>query len=383
MKLVIFGLSVTSAWGNGHATLWRGLLRALGADGHRVVFFERDTPWYAKHRDFTESEDYDVVLYPSWDAVAPRAVRELADADVGIVTSFCADAREACELVLGSAHAKHLYYDLDAPVTLEALARGEDVPYLPAAGLGDFDLVLSYTGGPTLEALKTRLGARRAAPLYGSVDLETHGRGERQTSFESDLSYLGTYAADRQEGVERLLFSAARSLPEKRFLLGGPMYPPECARPANVTWLTHVPPNDHPAFYGSSRMTLNVTRGAMASMGYCPSGRLFEAAACGAPIVTDAWAGLGEFFESGREIIVANDTSDVLEAMSLGDSELRAIARRARERVLAEHTAERRARELIALITRNAGPSSYKTRRIVRRPEVVTCDRRARRTNRA
>jgi spore maturation protein CgeB len=382
VKLVVFGLSVTSAWGNGHATLWRGLLRALAADGHRVVFFEKDTPYYAAHRDQPEGEGYDVVVYPSWEELAGRASREMADADVGIVTSFCGDARPACELVLGS-RASRVYYDLDAPVTLAALARGDDVPYLPTNGLGEFDLVLSYTGGEALNALENTLGARHAAPLYGSVDLVTHGRGARVGAFVNDLSYLGTYAEDRQATVERLFLATARARPEHRFLLGGPMYPADRLGPSNVTWLPHVAPPDHPAFYGSSRLTLNVTRGAMASMGHCPSGRLFEAAACGAPIVTDAWTGLEEFFEPGREILVARTTDDVLEALSLSKDELAAVARRARERVLAEHTAVRRARELVTLVTRSAAPSACRTLRTPRSVEGVTCDRRARRTSRA
>jgi spore maturation protein CgeB len=381
MKLVVFGLSVTSAWGNGHATLWRGLLRALAADGHRVVFFEKDTPHYAAHRDHPDGEGYDVVVYPGWKEIAPRAAREVAGADVAMVTSFCGDARAACELVLRS-RAERVYYDLDAPVTLDALARGDDVPYLPEEGLGGFDLVLSYTGGEALIALQERLGARRTAPLYGSVDLATHGRGARHDAFVNDLSYLGTYAEDRHATVERLFLETARARPAHRFLLGGPMYPPDRRRPANVTWLPHVAPPDHPAFYGSSRLTLNVTRGAMASMGYCPSGRLFEAAACGAPIVSDAWTGLDEFFEPDREILVARSTGDVLAALSLGKDELATLARRARERVLAEHTAVRRARELVTLVTRSAAPSVRKTLRTPRSVEGVTCDRRARRTSR-
>ncbi|MDB4934476.1 MAG: hypothetical protein JWP87_1448 [Labilithrix sp.] len=382
MKLVVFGLSVTSAWGNGHATLWRGLLRALAEDGHRVVFFEKDTPYYAEHRDQPEGEGYDVVVYPSWEDVRARATKELADADVGMVTSFCADARAASELVLGS-RAERVYYDLDAPVTLDALARGEDVPYLPHDGLGAFDLVLSYTGGEALVTLETRLGARRTAPLYGSVDLVTHGRGVRDEAFASDLSYLGTYAEDRHASVEILFLDTARSRPEHRFLLGGPMYPPDRRGPSNVRWLPHVAPPDHAAFYGSSRLTLNVTRGAMARMGHCPSGRLFEAAACGAPIVSDAWDGLEDFFEPGREILVAHDTDDVLDALSLGKQELAQMARRARERVLADHTAVRRARELVTLVTRSAAPSASRILRTPRSASVVTCDRRARRTNRA
>lgn len=382
MKLVVFGLSVTSAWGNGHATLWRGILRALAADGHRVVFFERDTPYYAAHRDLPDDRGYEVVVYPSWAEVARRALRETIDADVAIVTSFCRDARVASDLVLGS-RAESVYYDLDAPVTLDAIARGIEVPYLPVAGLGDFDLVLSYAGGAALAALEDVLGARRTAPLYGSVDLATHRHGEHVEAFANDLSYLGTYAADRQPAVDRLFLAAARARPSQRFLVGGPMYPAEVDRPPNVRWLDHVAPPQHPAFYGSSRLTLNVTRAAMASVGYCPSGRLFEAAACGAPIVSDAWEGLDTFFEPGREILVARDTSDVLDALALSDRELRAIAQRARERVLADHTAERRAHELVTLVTRSAAPSASRTPRTPRAASAATCDPLAARTTRA
>jgi spore maturation protein CgeB len=351
VNVVIFGLSVSSAWGNGHATLWRGLLRAMAREGHRVTFFERDVPWYAQHRDLHRGDGYEIVLYPSWDEVVRAATKSLAFADVGIVTSFCPDAESASSLLVDS-HARRVFYDLDTPVTLERLRRGERVEYLPSAGLSDFDLVLSYTGGPSLEALVSTLGARRAAPLYGSVDLATHGRGEHDASFACDLSYLGTYAVDRQEKVESLLLASAARLPLQKFLLGGPMYPEAMLRPRNLELRAHVPPPQHPAFYGSSRLTLNVTRAAMADVGWCPSGRLFEAAACGAPIISDAWRGLGEFFELGREILIAADTDDVIAALEVSDEALRAVARRARERVLAAHTAERRARELIALIER-------------------------------
>ena len=346
MRLVVFGLSVTSSWGNGHATLWRGVLRALAQLGHDAVFFERDTPYYATHRDLPRGEGYEVVVYPDWTAVAARAEREVASADAAMVTSFCGDAASATELVLGRAR-RSAFYDLDTPVTLAALDRGEPVPYLPERGLSDFDLVLSYTGGPALDALRSRLGARRAVALYGSVDGHAHHPAPHRADYACDLSYLGTYAADRQDGVERLFLDPAERLPDHRFLLGGPMYPEGMRRPPNVTWLPHVPPPEHPAFYGSSRATLNVTRGAMASLGWCPSGRLFEAAACGVPIVSDAWPGLEAFFEPGREVVVAADTEDVVSALAAPAARLAEIAERARRRTLAEHTAERRAEQLV------------------------------------
>jgi spore maturation protein CgeB len=350
MKFVVFGLSVSSAWGNGHATLWRGLLRALATMGHASVFFERDTPYYAAHRDLMRGDGYDIVIYPSWDVVATRARRELAEADVAIVTSYQADAPAACEMVLAS-RAVRVFYDLDAPVTLACIERGERVPYVPAGGFAGFDLVLSFTGGAALEALRGRLGARRVAPLYGSVDLEAHRASQRSAEYACDLSYLGTYARDRQPAVERFFLEVAVHEPLRRFLLGGPMYPAEMRRPPNVACLPHVAPPEHSAFYGSSRLTLNLTRDAMACCGFCPSARLFEAAACGTAVVTDAWEGLDRFFEPGHEIFVARSTDDVVRALALPEAAASAMGRRARQRVTAEHTAHHRALELVRLVS--------------------------------
>ncbi len=350
MKLVVFGLGVSSAWGNGHATLWRGLLRALSERGHTCVFYERDVPYYAKTRDLFGGDGWDLALYPSWEEVAPRAGRDVADADVTIVTSYCPDAQAATDLILGAGRGKRVFYDLDTPVTLEALARGESVAYLPSQGLSAFDLVLSYTGGAALTALEEKLGAKKTAPLYGSVDLHAHHPASPSPAYACDLSYLGTYAADRQAGVEALFLEVALELRSQAFLLGGPMYPNDMARAANVRWLPHVAPAEHPAFYGSSRLTLNVTRGAMAKLGWCPSARLFEAAACGVPLVSDAWEGIDHFFDPGREIVIAKATEDVVRALSQPAPALRAMALRARARTHAQHTAKRRADELVALL---------------------------------
>lgn len=347
MKLVVFGLSVTSAWGNGHATLWRGILRALASGGHTVVFFERDTPFYAEHRDLVQGDGYEIVVYASFDDIEPRAQREVRDADAAIVTSYQADARRAAEIVL-EARGARIFYDLDTPVTLDRLDRGEDVPWLPATELGDFDLVLSFTGGSALDAVKERLGARRAEPLYGCVDAAVHRPAENELA--CDLSYLGTYAEDRQDGVERLFLDVAERLADARFVLGGPMYPTSMRRPPNVAFHPHVPPSAHASFYGSSRWTLNLTRGPMKKMGFCPSARLFEAAACGVPIVSDAWTGLDRFFEPEREIMIASSTDDVIRVLSLSKNEVNEIARRARARTLRDHTAERRALELVELV---------------------------------
>lgn len=349
MKIVIFGLSISSSWGNGHATLWRGLCRALGRRGHDVVFYERDTPYYAAHRDLAEIQGGRLEIYREWEAVRAIAKTDIAEADAAIVTSFCPDALSASELVLSSS-ALRVFYDLDTPVTLDALESGKPVHYISPRGLCDFDLVLSYTGGRALAELGRKLGARRVAPLYGSVDPEVHRPVLPVERFRADLSYLGTYAADRQQTICSLLLEPATRLTETTFLIGGSLYPETFPWKPNIKYIQHVPPQDHSGFYCSSRLTLSITRGPMAALGYCPSGRLFEAAACGAPILSDSWEGLDRFFKQGSEILTASCADDVVNALSLPDGNLRSIAEAARDRTLSEHTAEQRARELASLL---------------------------------
>ncbi len=347
MHLVIFGLSISSSWGNGHATLWRSLVKAMLRRGHTVSFYERDVPYYANTRDLRElPEGAGLHLYTSLDEIRVAARRDLDRADVAICTSYCPDGPAACDLILESRAEVKAFYDLDTPVTLDGLTTGAAVEYLPARGLGDFDLVLSFTGGRALDELKSRLGARVVAPMYGSVDPETHFPVTAREEFRATLSYLGTYAADRQDGVSRLLLEPARLLPEARFLIGGAQYPDEFPWTSNIAFVRHLPPSLHPAFFCSGRATLNVTRRAMAAYGYCPSGRLFEAAACGVPILTDVWEGIDSFFEPGREIVPVATAEQVLEALALSDAELSCIAIAARERTLTEHTGDRRVVEL-------------------------------------
>jgi spore maturation protein CgeB len=355
MKLVVFGLSLSSSWGNGHATLWRGLLGALGRRGHASVFFERDVPYYAAHRDAAELPGTRLILYRSWDEIVSSAERELADAEVAIITSYCADGPVASELVLRSRVAQRVFYDLDTPITLERAARGERIEYLPTSALSGFDLVLTYTGGRALDELRTRLGAVRVAPLYGSVDPAVHRPAPATERYRAALSYLGTYAADRQAGVEALLVEVARRRPCARFVVAGAQYPAALVWPPNVARIEHLSPGEHASFYGSSPLTLSVTRAAMARLGYCPSGRLFEAAACGVPVLSDGWPGLERFFTPGEEILVARNTGEALAALALSPEALARIGRAARDRALAEHTAERRASELLSILQANRG----------------------------
>ena len=346
MKLVVFGLTVSSSWGNGHATLWRGLIRALAKRGHRVVFFERDVPYYASTRDLWELPGAELVVYGDWEANLSLARRQLADADVGLVTSYHYDALAATALVLDSAAPLKAFYDLDTPVTREGLEEGREVAYVGPGGLAGFDLVLSYTGGRALEELRTRLGARRTAPLYGHVDPDVHRPVPPLEAETADLSYLGTYAADRQAALEALLVEPARRMPERRFLIGGAQYPEDFPWTSNIHFRRHLPPPEHPAFYRSAALTLNVTRRAMAAFGWCPSGRLFEAAACGVPILSDAWEGLDAFFTPGGEILTAGTTEEAMAAIAAPREELARMARAARDRTLDEHTSARRAAEL-------------------------------------
>ncbi|TNC05059.1 glycosyltransferase [Methylobacterium terricola] len=349
MRIVVFGLTISSSWGNGHATLWRGLCRALARRGHSVVFYERDLPFYAPHRDLTEIPNGRLVLFSDWEEIRARAARDVAEAEVAMVTSYCPDAGPATDLVLG-ASALRVFYDLDTPVTLDRLRRGEAVAYVGPDGLRGFDLVLSYTGGPALDGLRTELGAARVTPLYGHVDPEVHRPAAAQAHDAADLSYLGTYAADRQAKVVSCLVEPARRRPDRRFLIGGAQYPPDFPWTDNIFFVRHLGPREHPAFYASSRLTLNVTRSAMAAMGWCPSGRLFEATACGAAVLSDAFDGLDAFYRPGDEILLAETPEAVLTALDRSDAELRRIAEAGRARTLADHTADRRAVELEAIL---------------------------------
>jgi spore maturation protein CgeB len=349
MKLVIFGLTISSSWGNGHATVWRGLCRELARLGHQVIFFEKNVAYYAAHRDFHDIPGGKLILYETWSEALSQARQHLADAEVAMVTSYCPDGIAATEVVVSSRPLR-VFYDLDTPVTLERIEAGHGVGYIGASGLRDFDIVLSFTGGRALLELQSRLGAKRAVALYGSVDPAVHRPVMARDSYRADLSYIGTYADDRQAMLNALFLEPARRLPERRFLIAGAQYPPAFAWLPNLFFVRHIAPPDHPALYSSSRLTLNVTRRAMAQSGYCPSGRLFEAAACGTPVVTDCWDGLESFFQPGEEILVATQTADIMAALELSDAQLARIAGRARQRAMEEHCAARRARQLEAIL---------------------------------
>ena len=349
MKITIFGLTLSSSWGNGHATPYRAILRALYRMGHKVAFYEKDVPYCSKRRDFHDCDFCDLVLYDDWSTIRERALGEAGESDVVINASYCPEGARIIDETFQVGDALRVFYDLDTPITLENLTH-TDFDYLRADQIPHFDQYLSFTGGSILEELESKWHAQKARPLYGCVDPDTHSRVAPREEFVCTLSYMGTYSRDREEKFNRLFLTPAVHHPREQFCLAGSMYKWGTQWPENVRWFEHLPPADHPAFYSSSRFTLNITREGMARTGYCPSGRFFEAAACGTPIISDWFEGLDHFFTPGEEILLANDTKDVVRALATPESRAEKIAERARERTLYEHTGERRAQELLAYL---------------------------------
>lgn len=344
LSIVFLGLSVTSSWGNGHATTYRALVKGLVRRGHRVLFLERDVPWYATHRDLAEPPYGTTRLYRDLGELRTRFGAAVAEADLVVLGSYVPDGIEVGRWLLDTATGATAFYDIDTPVTLAKVCRG-DCPYVAPDLIPRFDLYLSFTGGPVLERLADQFGALRPRPLYCSVDPDVHrprGRGALW-----DLGYMGTYSPDRQRGLETFLLAPARALPEKAFAVAGPQYPSHIAWPANVERFEHLPPSRHSAFYSAQRFTLNLTRADMVSAGWSPSVRLFEAAAIGTPIISDAWPGLEAFFAPGREILIADSPRRTAEYLAdLPEAERTTIAAAARRRVLHSHTLVQRAIEL-------------------------------------
>jgi spore maturation protein CgeB len=347
MRLVVLGLSLSSSWGNGHATTFRALLKAFAARGHNILFLERDVPWYASARDHADP-DYCRLEYYSDLAALEQWRPEIEQADAVIVGSYVPEGVEVGRFVQTHARGVTAFYDIDTPVTLAKLERC-DFEYLSPDIIPGYNVYLSFTGGPTLRHLEAHYGSAGARALYCSVDPAAYPPLDVPKKW--DLSYLGTYSPDRQPTLERLLLEPARALPDRRFVVAGPQYPPDIGWPANVERIEHLPPADHPAFYSASRFTLNVTRADMIAAGWSPSVRLFEAAACAVPVISDRWEGLDSLFAPGREIVLADSAGQVIELLRSADTAAAAaMGRAARARVLAGHTAADRARELEAAL---------------------------------
>jgi spore maturation protein CgeB len=343
MRLVVLGLSLSSSWGNGHATTFRALLKEFAARGHDIVFLERDVPWYAGNRDCVDP-DYCQLAFYSDLAALENWRGEIAGADAVMVGSYVPEGVEVGRFVQDAARGVTAFYDIDTPVTLAKLERG-DFEYLSPEIIPGYDIYLSFTGGPTLRHIENRYGSPAARALYCSVDPEAYP--PLDTPKKWDLSYLGTYSPDRQPTLEKLLLAPARALPDRAFVVAGPQYPPDIEWPANVERIEHLAPKDHPEFYAASRFTLNVTRADMIAAGWSPSVRLFEAAACAVPVISDRWEGIDSLFTPGREILLADESGTVTEILAKWTAaEAAALGQAARRRVLSGHSAADRAAEL-------------------------------------
>jgi spore maturation protein CgeB len=342
--IVILGLSVTSSWGNGHATTYRSLIRGLASRGHKVLFLERDAPWYAGNRDAPQPPGADTEIYQSFEDLKSRFERDVAEAPLVIVGSFVPEGALVGDWALSVAQGTTAFYDIDTPVTLEKLAAGER-EYITPELIARYRIYLSFTGGPVLRFIERQYGSPMARPLYCSVDPEQYRPMRRPHRW--DLGYLGTYSDDRQPALESLLLEPARQWKQGHFAVMGPMYPKSIEWPANVDREIHLSPREHPNFYASQRFTLNITRAAMKQAGYSPSVRLFEAGACAAPVISDWWEGLDTILEPGKEVLVSANSDDTLRFLHDYPEEQRlAMGEAARQRMLAEHTPAQRAMQL-------------------------------------
>jgi spore maturation protein CgeB len=367
--IVILGLSVTSSWGNGHATTYRGLIRGLAGRGHRVLFLERDAPWYAENRDEPHPRGAVTELYRSFDELVTRFEKLVSEARLVIVGSFVREGTRVGEWVTSVARGRTAFYDIDTPVTLAQLANGEREHISPSL-IPRYNAYLSFTGGPALSVLENHYGSPMARVLFCSIDPEKYRPLQQSTNW--DLGYLGTYSEDRQPGLESLILAPARQLPQGPFTVAGPMYPDSIVWPANVEREIHLSPGEHAGFYSSQRFSLNITRAEMKRAGFSPSVRLFEAGACAVPVISDWWKGLDQLFSIGDEVLISEGAEDTLRYLrDISDGRRLAIGQAARERILAEHTPEHRAMQLEGYLKEiDDNASAYTARRNGRPREV-------------
>ncbi|MGY3604396.1 MULTISPECIES: CgeB family protein [unclassified Bradyrhizobium] len=345
LNIVVIGLSVTSSWGNGHATTYRALIDAIAKRGHRVTFLERDAPWYRDHRDLAKPSTWTVKLYQSLPELARRFGKLIRDANLVIIGSYVPDGIAISEWVTTHARGITAFYDIDTPVTLAGLDRG--LGYISGAMIPRFDLYLSFSGGPVPKMIEDDFGSPLARVLYCSADTSLYRPREAQIKWS--LGYLGTYSEDRQPLLERLLLAPAGILPDQRFAVAGSQYPEHLAWRENVERIEHLAPTLHAQFYSEQRFALNATRADMRTLGFSPSVRLFEAAACGTPVISDRWPGIETIFMPSMEILLVSETREVVQILrEMPEERRRTIAENARRRILADHTPEHRARQLDA-----------------------------------
>ncbi len=358
MKIVIYGLAITSSWGNGHATTYRSLCKALARRGHQIHFVEKNLEWFRDNRDMPHPEFCKVHLYADWEESERNLIRLSKDADAIVVGSYFPDAMATTGCLLESGYGPMVFYDIDTPITIAKLRADGRAGYIDAEQIPRFAAYLSFTGGPVLREIEERFGSPYAVPFYCSVDPELYRPKPTERQFECALSYLGTHAKDRQPKLMRFLNETAELMPESRFIVAGAQYPKETAWAKNVERIVHLSPPDHPSFYCSSNFTLNLTRDEMVSAGYSPSVRLFEASACGAAIISDYWKGLEHFLTPNEEVLLPSDAYEVSQVLrTISERDRSRIGLNARERVLSEHTAAHRAIQFEQIVSRCSGGS--------------------------
>ena len=351
LHVAFFGSSLVSAYWNGAATYYRGILRALAERGHRITFYEPDAFERQQHRDIPDPGWARVVVYPADDAGVLRALEDARGADLVVKASGVGvfdELLEAAVLELRQPGGLAIFWDVDAPATLDRLESTPRDPFRPL--VQRYDFVLTYGGGePVVKAYK-RLGARECVPIYNALDPTTHHPVEPEPRFQADLGFLGNRLPDREARVEEFFLNAAAQCPERRFLLGGSRWGDK-PLPANVQYLGHVYTHDHNAFNCTPLAVLNVSRESMARYGFSPATRVFEAAGAGACLITDAWEGIETFLEPEREVLVAADGGEVAARLrDLAPETARRIGRAARRRLLAEHTYAHRAAQVESVL---------------------------------
>ncbi|MAZ28015.1 MAG: glycosyltransferase [Cytophagaceae bacterium] len=344
MKIVIIGLSITSSWGNGHATTYRSLLKQLAARGHKITFFEKDMSYYAQNRDMPQPAFCDLILYNSNEELKTNYKHIVSSVDVVIVGSYVQQGVEIGSWVNRVAQGVTAFYDIDTPVTLAKLKK-QDYEYLHPELIPQYDLYLSFSGGPILTQLEEKFKSPMARALYCSVDTDLYYPENREPNYQ--MGYLGTYSPDRQPAVEKLLNKTASIYKEGKFVVAGPQYPNDIKWSTNVERIQHLPPIEHRKFYNSQKYALNITRADMVKAGYSPSVRLFEAAACAVPVISDKWDGIQTFFDPDSEILLADSTQEVLDYFnSISEQDRKQIGKNARQHILNQHSSTVRAYEL-------------------------------------
>lgn len=349
-KLVFVGLSITSSWGNGHATTYRSLLRGLAQLGHSVHFLERNLPWYAENRDLPAPPYCKVGLYDDLESLKEKYRETMLEADLVVIGSYVPQGAELAQWILELRDRRKLtaFYDIDTPVTLQQL-RDRKCEYLRADQVSQFPIYLSFSGGAALKVLREEFGSPHAIAFYCSVDPSQYSQAVATKRW--NLGYLGTFSPDRQSALEALLLDTASKWGAGNFVVAGPGYQTD-SWSSNVTYFPHLSPEHHRYFYHAQSATLNLTRHAMLELGHSPSVRLFEAGACGTAILSDAWEGISEFFEPDEEILLVSSGNEVKRILrDVSPNDLAAIGSRAAERVRCQHTSVHRAQQLIDLLT--------------------------------